>query len=141
MSSNARLTTTLRHFNGVPMKLVQSDTSGRLPTSTFDLVRDGEMVGFAQVRHRPSCNADLPPEAGNHLYYKIAETHRGRGYGKALMTLALAEAKRIGLKNVRLTCLADDLVSKHIIQSNGAIWLRDFHSKKGEWYHLFEVTL
>ena len=36
-------------------------------------------------RHRPSCNADLPPEAANHIYYQIAEAHRGRGSGKALL--------------------------------------------------------
>jgi predicted acetyltransferase len=75
------------------LALVHRDTSGPLPTSTFDLVNDaGEVVGFAQIRHRPSASADLPPEAGNHVYYQVAEAHRGRGYGKALMGLTLAEA-------------------------------------------------
>jgi predicted acetyltransferase len=67
------------------MHLVLRDTSGPLPTSSFNLVGDaGEVIGFAQLRHRPSCNDDLPPEASNNIYYEIAETHRGQGHGKAL---------------------------------------------------------
>jgi predicted acetyltransferase len=101
----------------------------------------GEVLGFCQVRHRPSHNADLPPEAGNHIYYEIAKAHRGKGYGKALMGLALAEARRIGLDRVRLTCLADSPVSEHIIRSAGAVWLQDFVCRKGEHYCLFEISL
>jgi predicted acetyltransferase len=65
---------------------------------------DGEVIGFAQIRHRPYHNADLPREAGNNIYYEIAAAYRGRGHGKTLLELALAEAKRIGLENVRLAC-------------------------------------
>jgi hypothetical protein len=56
------------------MKLVHRDTSGPLPTSSFELVNGtGDMIGYAQLRHRPSCNEDLPPEAANRLSYEIAE--------------------------------------------------------------------
>jgi predicted acetyltransferase len=99
------------------------------------------VLGFCQVRHRPSHNADLPAEAGNHIYYEIGEAHRGKGYGKSLMGLALAEARRIGLDRVRLTCLADSPASKHIIESAGAVWLQDFVCRKGEHYRLFEISL
>jgi hypothetical protein len=83
------------------MKLVHRDTSGRLPTSSFDLVDDaGHVLGFAQLSHRPSGNADLPPEAGNNIYYEVSEAHRGRGHGKVLLRLVLIEVRRIGLPHV-----------------------------------------
>jgi predicted acetyltransferase len=124
------------------MRLVHLHTSGPLPASSFDLVNDaGEVIGFTQIRHRPSCNADLPSEAANHIYYAIAEPYRGRGYGKVLMGLALDEARRIGLAKVRLTCLETNPVSRHIIESHGAVRLRDFICKRGDRYHLFEVAL
>jgi predicted acetyltransferase len=93
------------------------------------------------VRHRLSCNGNLPPDAGNHVYYQISEPYRGRGYGKELMRLALAEAKRIGLQKVRLTVLGDNPTSRRIIEMNGGVRLRDFVSRTGESYHLFEVDL
>lgn len=124
------------------MKLVHLSTSGRLPASSYDLVNDaGEVIGYTQIRHRPSCNEDLPPEAANHICYDIEEPYRGRGYGKALMGLALAEARRIGLDRVRLTVTEDNPVSRHIVESHGAVWLSDFVCKQGETYHLYEVVL
>lgn len=124
------------------MRLVHRYTVGPLPTSRFDLIGDaGELLGYTQVRHRASHNAFLPPEAANNLYYEIDEAHRGRGYGKALMGLALAEAKRIGLEKVRLTVTDDNPTSHYIIESHGGVWLQDFVCRKGERYHLFEVEL
>jgi predicted acetyltransferase len=123
------------------MHLVHRSTSGQLPTSSFGMLNEnGEVLGFCQVRHRPSCHANLPPEAGNHVYYEIAAPFRGRGYGKILMGLALAEAKRIGLERVRISCLRDHAVSRRIILGTGAVWLRDFVCAQGRRYHLFEVN-
>ena len=61
--------------------------------------------------------ADLPTEVGNNLYYQIEEPYRGRGYGKALMGLALAEAKRICLEKVRLTVNDDNPDLRQIIEA------------------------
>src|SRR5262245_42353845 len=100
------------------MRLVHRNTSGPLPTSRFDLIGDaGEALGYTQVRHRPSQNDYLPPEAGNHIYYEITEEYRDRGYGKQLMALALREAHRIGLSHVRLTVEDENKISRHIIES------------------------
>jgi predicted acetyltransferase len=122
------------------VKLIHRSTSGRLPTSSFDFVSDaGAVIGCTQVRHRPSRNEDLPPEAANHIYYEIKEPYRGRGYGKTLLALALIEARRIGLERVRLTVGAENLASKRIIENNGGRWVADFRS----WghIHLYEISL
>jgi predicted acetyltransferase len=124
------------------MLLVHRATSGPLPASSFDLVNDaGEVIGFAQLRHRPSCNADLPPEAANHIYYEIAEPHRGQGHGKVLLGLVLDEARRIRLEHVRLTVTADNPTSRHIIEDAGGRLVGEFMASTGELYRLFEISL
>jgi predicted acetyltransferase len=124
------------------MQLVHRNTSGRLPTSSFDFVNDaGEVIGYAQLRHRPSCSDDLPPEAGNHIYYEVDATHRGRGYGKTLLRLVLIEARRIGLDRVRLTVTDDNPASSHIIEDAGGQLVAEFTASTGELYRLFEISL
>jgi predicted acetyltransferase len=124
------------------MHLVHRNTSGPLPTSSFDLIGDdGEALGYTQVRHRPSQNAHLPKEAGNHIYYEIAEAHRGKGHGKTLMALALREARRIGLDRVRLTVEDENKTSRHIIENSGGRLVGEFVSTVGQKYQLFEISL
>jgi predicted acetyltransferase len=124
------------------MLLVHRGTSGRLPTSSFDLVDDaGEVIGFAQLRHRPSCSDDLPTEAGNNIYYEISEASRGRGYGKALLRLVLDEARRIGLDRVRLTVDDSNPTSRHIVEGAGGVLVAEFTRTTGERCRLFEIGL
>jgi predicted acetyltransferase len=122
------------------MQLLHRATSGPLPASTFDLVDDaGQVLGFCQVRHRPSHAADLPPEAGNHIYYEIAEPYRGRGHGKTLLALALFEARRIGLQRVRLAVDDRNTTSRHIVESAGGQLVNEFARTTGELCRLFEI--
>lgn len=123
------------------MELVHRETAGRLPTSTFDLVREGAVIGFTQIRHRPSHSRELAPEAANHIYYEVAEPHRGQGYGRALLTLALQEAKRLGLSSVRLTCTTENIASQRVIGGCGANLLKAVMSSDGTKFLLFEVNL
>jgi predicted acetyltransferase len=101
----------------------------------------GEAIGFTQVRHRPSCAADLPPEAANHIYYEIAEAHRGRGYGKAILALALVEARRIGLEAVRIGAAVSNVASTRIIRANGGVLVAEVVAGDGEPIRLYEVRL
>lgn len=122
------------------MRLIHRATTGRLPTSTFDLVDDGAVLGFTQIRHRPSHASDLPAKAANHIYYEVAEPKQGRGYGKQLLALALAEAKRIGLEKVRLTCAINNLASKRIIESNGGDFVAIVRSDSGEKFLIYDIN-
>jgi predicted acetyltransferase len=122
--------------------LVHRATSGLLPTSTFNMVDEGgAVIGFAQVRHRASHSASLPPEAANHVYLQIAEPYRGQGHGKRLLALALIEARRISLQHVRLTVKNDNPRSRHIIEGAGGLLVGEFTSRAGELYRLFVIRL
>jgi predicted acetyltransferase len=112
------------------MKLLHRSTCGPLPTSSFDLVDDaGQVIGFAQLRHRSSCSNDLPSAAGNNVYYEIAEAYRGRGYGKALLLLILDEARHIGLDRVRLTVDDNKPAPRHIVEGAGGVLVGEFMSR------------
>ena len=114
----------------------------RLPTSSFDLVNDaGEIIGYGQLRHRPSRGADLPEGAEFHIHYSVAEFHQRKGYGRALLGLLLQEARAIGLSAVRVGCDASNTASRRIIEANGGQFVGDFTDRIGEQVLLFEIRL
>ena len=114
----------------------------RLPTSSFDLVNDaGEIIGYGQLRHRPSRGADLPEGAEFHIHYSVAEPHRRLGHGTALLRLLLEEARAIGLSAVRVGCDASNTASRRIIEANGGQPVSEFDSKAGGRVLLFEIAL
>ncbi|MBI2038837.1 MAG: GNAT family N-acetyltransferase [Candidatus Niyogibacteria bacterium] len=89
-------------------QLIFRETSGPLPTSEYDFVVDGEKVGFLQIRHKLSHAPDVPFQMASHIYYEIIEEKRGQGYGARLLALALPEAKKLGLKEIIVTCLEEN---------------------------------
>jgi len=56
-----------------------------------------------------------------HTGYEIRPSQRGRGYGTAILKLALPKAKEIGLNRVLLTCDETNIASRKIIEKNGGV--------------------
>ena len=106
-------------------KLIFKRTTGNLPTSEYELVENGTSVGAIQVRHGPSHSKDVPAHMASHIYYEIYPQHRGKGYGKEILKQGLEKAKEIGLKEVIITCLEDNIASKKIIEANGGDFVED----------------
>lgn len=105
--------------------LKHKETSGRLPTSEYELFDDEKMVGKIQVRHKPSHGVGIPENMASHIYYEILPKYRSIGYGKQILALGLEEAKKIGLKEVFITCMEDNIGSKKIIEANGGMFVGD----------------
>lgn len=98
---------------------------GKLPTSEYQLFDGDTVIGRIQVRHKPSHGTNVPEKLANHIYYEILPEHRSKGYGKEILRLGLEKAKEIGLSEVFITCMEDNLHSKKIIESNGGIFIDD----------------
>lgn len=81
------------------------------------LIDRGEYIGQASVR--PDLATPYLITYGGHIGYSIRPTRRGRKYGKRILKLALEKSRRVGLDRVLVTCDADNLASKRIIESNG----------------------
>lgn len=90
--------------------------SSFVPHSTFWLVRGAEVAGVSNLRHR--LNDELLIEGG-HIGYGIRPSARGQGLGREILRLTLAEAARLNLGRVLLTCAKDNPASSAVIAANG----------------------
>lgn len=104
------------------IELVHEKTEGRLSTSFFAFVSEGQRIGISQLRHRPSHARDIPAEAASHVYYEVFEPYRGRGLGREILGLTLQEAYRLGMRDLIVTCMEDNPASRAIIERNGGIF-------------------
>lgn len=89
---------------------------GRVPALQFWLEDDGVLVARSSLRLRLS--AALEREGG-HIGYDVRPTARRRGIGTELLRLTLIEARARGIARVRITCDADNVGSRKIIERNG----------------------
>lgn len=93
---------------------------GKVPCSTFfclDLDRN-IFVGAVSIRHY--LNEELIQYAG-HIGDGIRPSERGKGYGTAMIKLALEECKKLGIMDVLMCCLKDNHASAKTIINNGGI--------------------
>jgi predicted acetyltransferase len=89
---------------------------GWVPSTEFWLEDRARIVGCARLRF------ELTPELeaeGGHIGYDIRPSLRRRGYGTALLRLALDEARALAIQRVRLTCDDDNIGSITVIERNG----------------------
>jgi predicted acetyltransferase len=105
--------------------LKHKETSGKLPTSEYELFDSDMVVGKIQIRHKPSHGVGIPENMASHIYYEILPEYRSKGYGKQVLALGLEEAKKIGLSEVSITCMENNIGSKKIIEANGGVFVED----------------
>lgn len=87
---------------------------GWVPCSSYWLVDDsGEVVGVIRIRHRVDSNY---LQMIGHIGYEIKSSRRKEGNGSKLFELGLIEARKIGLKEVLVTCDKDNIGSRQIIE-------------------------
>jgi predicted acetyltransferase len=111
------------YYNMLHLKHVQ--TSGPLPTSQYELYDRDTHIGMLQIRHKPGRREVVPPHMATNIYYEIDKNYRQKGYGTKLLELGLVEAKRIGLHELFLGCMEDNVASKKIIERNGGIFVAE----------------
>jgi predicted acetyltransferase len=89
---------------------------GQVSYHTYWLVDDEDIIGVVRVRPQ------LTPEAernDGHIGYDVAPSQRGKGYGAALLRLALVEARGLGLGRIVVTSLTANIPSRRIIERCG----------------------
>lgn len=89
-----------------------------VPASVFWYVSGEHYLGELVIRH------ELTPELavrGGHIGYSIAVGWRRQGHATRMLAAGLAECRRIGLRRVLLTCLADNEPSRRVILANGGV--------------------
>jgi predicted acetyltransferase len=89
---------------------------GYISCTEYWLVDSGEFIGRINIRHTLT---ESLRRIGGHIGYAIRPDRRGRGYGSAILALALPKAKSLGLERVLVTCDEQNVASKKIIEKNG----------------------
>jgi predicted acetyltransferase len=89
---------------------------GYVPHSVFWLVDDEGYIGRLDLRHELN---EYLKTTGGHIGYDIRPTRRKQGLGKIILELGLEEAKKMGIKDIVITCDVDNIASSKIIEANG----------------------
>lgn len=105
---------------------------GFVPCSHFWLMDDKDnIVGVIRVRHHID-NEFLALECG-HIGYDVAPSHRQKGYGTAMLKLALPKAKLLGISKALVMADEDNLASQKIIKANGGQYVKTVVGKVNKW--------
>jgi len=136
----------LSDFKGYVLKLNDNAKGiglldGWVPSYTYWLTNiEDEILGV--VRIRTSLNNEFVRKFAGHIGYDIAPLSRRKGYGNTLLKLALQKAAMIKLDKILITCDADNIGSKRIIESNGGIFESEiFKEEKNKQLRRYWIAL
>lgn len=96
--------------------------AGRVPETTLWYVRDAEFIGRVEIRQ------ELTPQLrllGGHIGYDIVPPARRRGHATRMLSLALPVADGLGIDPALITCDADSIASRKVIEANGGVLFED----------------
>jgi len=114
------------------VELKQIEFNSQRQVFSYQIIADGQKVGLAQLRLKPSKGADMPKGFASHVYYEVDPALRGRNYA----TQALAELKKLAaqhqLDHLVLTANAENAASIKVISKNGGQLAAQGTTKNGQ---------
>jgi predicted acetyltransferase len=103
---------------------------GRVPQTTLWWVSGEEYLGRISIRHQLTAHLR---EIGGHIGYDIRPSARHRGHATAMLAAALPVARSLGIDPALLTCDADNVASRKVIEANGGMLEDNRHGKLRYW--------
>ncbi|MBF7073990.1 GNAT family N-acetyltransferase [Glaciecola sp. MH2013] len=89
---------------------------GYVPSSTWWLVHNEEIIGVVNLRHYLNDNIK---HIGGHVGLGIRPSYRGRGLSTKLLGLCMNEAKLLGISALHVHCYESNIASMSMIKSCG----------------------
>ncbi|MEX0738965.1 MAG: GNAT family N-acetyltransferase [Pseudohongiella sp.] len=89
---------------------------GFVPSSTYWLVDEGEILGVSNLRHYLN---DRIRHVGGHIGLGIRPSSRGRGLGNELMKLTIEKAIEHGIREIHIHCHKHNEPSAKMVKANG----------------------
>ncbi len=102
------------------------------PQTTFGMFEDEELIGGFNLRY--VLKGDLINHGGN-VGYLIRPTQRKKGYGTKILNFAIAEARKINLNKILVTCRKENIASEKVILNNYGIYENDYYDEKNNIYY------
>ncbi len=98
---------------------------------------DNKLIGTINIRY---------PYEGyvrryGHIGYGVRPSERGKGYATAMLRLALARCKVLGLDKVLLTCDRNNIASARTILRCGGVFECEAPEQDGERLHRYWIAL
>ncbi|GAA1661648.1 GNAT family N-acetyltransferase [Fodinicola feengrottensis] len=106
---------------------------GWVHSTTLWYVGGDEYLGRVALRHH------LTPqltEVGGHVGYDVRPSARRRGYATEMTRQVLAIAAGLGIERALITCDADNVASRRVIEANGGVW----EDQRGETLRFWAPT-
>jgi len=94
-----------------------------VPSSTFWLIQNNEIVGVTNLRHYLNKEIEF---CGGHVGLGIRPSFRGKGIGSFLMAESIKNLNSLGVKNVHIHCYKDNSASSAMIIANGGKLMSEF---------------
>jgi predicted acetyltransferase len=91
---------------------------GRVPATFMIAENNGELVGRTSIRHELN---DFLFSVGGHIGYGVRPNCRRQGYATEILKQSLTYINQLGITEVLVTCLDDNVGSFEVIQSQGGI--------------------
>ncbi|MDN6967162.1 GNAT family N-acetyltransferase [Oenococcus sp. UCMA 17063] len=107
-----------------------------LAQSTFWLVDDkSNVLGVTRIRRQAL-------EFGGNIGYDISPSYRNKGYGSSILKLALIKASEMNLGKAIVTCEAENIASKKIIEKNRGKFIKSLYLEETKSQILkYEINL
>ena len=91
---------------------------GGVPHTTFWMVEDGEIVGVSSLRHHMT---ERLRRLGGHIGFGVRPSAQGRGVAKELLRQTVIQAGQLGISEVLVICLKENIASSRVIEANGGM--------------------
>ncbi len=102
---------------------------GFVPSSTYWLVEDGELIGVSNLRHFLN---ERIQKCGGHIGLSVRPSCRGKGLGNLLMRLTIEEARRRGIEEIHIHCHKHNKSSARMIVRNGGMLDSEIEDEQSE---------
>ncbi|CUS48796.1 MAG: putative acetyltransferase [Idiomarinaceae bacterium HL-53] len=89
---------------------------GYVASSTYWLINEDEILGVSNLRHTLNEKIEF---MGGHVGLGIRPSLRNHGFGRRLMELTLAEARKKGITCAHIHCEKENIASARLIQAVG----------------------
>ncbi len=112
----------------------------KVPDLTYFYVReeDDRIVGMVNIRLALN---DFLRKEGGHIGYSIRPTERRKNYATDMLSLALKVCRRIGIKEVLVSCDKENVASAGVIRKCDGILKEEFYSETfGETIQMYGIN-
>lgn len=105
-------------------KLKSIEESKERPSklNIFYMFEDSKMIGVIYIHLKPELFTQGLHD-GSHISYMIIPSKRKQGYGTEMLHLGIKKCKELGLKEVKVSCLEENIGSYKMIENNCGILL------------------